>query len=141
MDALQQDILKIIPQQPPFVMIDQLIDCSTGGASTKFLVRDDNVLVSKGEFTEAGLVENIAQTAAAGAGYAARQTGGAIATGYIGAIKNLEIFALPKTGDLLETDVKIENEIFDITIISGRVHGKGVLLASCEMKIFTKLIK
>jgi len=82
------------------------------------------------------LVENIAQTAAAGVGYIAQQNLQPILTGYIGAIKNLVIFMLPKVGDVIETTVVIENQVFDVTIISGSVKCGETLLAKCEMKIF-----
>ncbi len=117
-------------------MIDELVFCDGISSQTTVRVIEENVLVYNGELSEAGLVENIAQTAAAGVGYIAQQKGEPISTGYIGAIKNLEIFELPKIGDIIETEVKIEKQIFDVTIISGIVKCKGALLAKCEMKIF-----
>lgn len=119
-------------------MIDELVSWDEVSSRTTTLIREENVLVYDGELSEAGLTENIAQTAAAGAGYVAQQHNNPILTGYIGAIKNLEIFSLPKVGDLIETEVIIENQIFDVTIISGSVKCRGVLLAQCEMKIFIK---
>jgi len=133
---LQENILTLIPQRPPFVMVDTLVSCDETGSHTTLLVKEENVLVYDGELSEAGLVENIAQTAAAGVGYLTQQNGLPIATGYIGAIKNLEVFALPKTGDTIETTVAIETHVFDVTIISGVVKCNGVMLAKCEMKIF-----
>jgi len=131
-----QDVLALIPQRPPFVMVDTLVSSSDGTTLTTLLIQADNVLVSDGELSEAGLVENIAQTAAAGAGYAAQQLGKPVQPGFIGAVKNLEVFALPKVGDTIETEVKMENQVFDVTIIKGRVTCKGNTLAQCEMKIF-----
>ena len=119
-------------------MVDQLVRCDETGSYTTLLVREENVLVFNGELSEAGLTENIAQTAAAGVGYIALRNGEPILTGYIGAIKNLEVFALPLVGDVIETAVVIENQVFDVTIISGSVRRDGILLAKCEMKIFIK---
>jgi predicted hotdog family 3-hydroxylacyl-ACP dehydratase len=135
---LEEDILSLIPQRPPFVMIDRLTGCDDISSRTRFEVKGDNVLVHKGQFTEAGLIENIAQTAAAGVGYIKQQNGSPILTGYIGAIKNLEIFALPGIGDVIDTEVIIENQVFDVTIISGKIKHNDELLAKCEMKIFIK---
>ena len=56
--------------------------------------------------------------------------------GYIGDIKNLEIKALPKINDELETEISVENQIFEVTIIRGSVQCRKKLLAECEMKIF-----
>jgi predicted hotdog family 3-hydroxylacyl-ACP dehydratase len=119
-------------------MIDQLVECDEGRSQTTFLISQDNVLIDNNQLTEAGLVENIAQTAAAGVGYMARRVNKPVLIGYIGAIKNLEIFALPNVGDVIETEVTIEHQVFDITIISGTVNCNGVLMAKCEMKIFIK---
>ena len=130
------DILALIPQRPPFVMVDTLVSASDDTTHTTLLVLADNVLVNNGELSEAGLTENIAQTAAARAGYAAHQSGKPVQPGFIGAIKNLEVFALPKVGDTIATEVTIQNQVFDVTIIKGKVTCKGETLAQCEMKIF-----
>ena len=119
-------------------MIDELIDCDEAGACTTFTVRRDNLLVENGELSEAGLVENIAQTSAAGVGYLMRQKAEPALTGYIAAIKDLEIFALPVVGDLIETVVTIGQQIFDVMVIHGSVKSNGILMAECEMKIFIK---
>ncbi len=132
----EESILTLIPQRPPFVMIDQLIYSDDKSSRSSFIIKENNILVEKGRLSEAGLVENIAQTAAARAGEEARSKNEAVKVGYIGAVKNLEIFSLPNVNDTLETEVTIENQIFDVTIIIGRVSSKGKLLAQCEMKIF-----
>jgi predicted hotdog family 3-hydroxylacyl-ACP dehydratase len=133
---LQTNIQTLIPQRPPFVMVDSLLSAGENGAQTTFKVCADNVLVDNGYFTEAGLMENIAQTAAAKAGYEAITQNKPVEVGYIGAVKNLEIFALPQIGDELITEIKIENHIFDVTVITGTVQCKGAVMATCEMKIF-----
>jgi len=119
-------------------MIDQLVRCDEVCSDTTFLINADNVLVEDNELSEAGITENIAQTAAAGFGYITQQNKKPIAVGYIAAIKNLEIFALPKVGETIETNVAITDQIFEMTIISGSVKCNGKLLASCEMKIYIK---
>jgi 3-hydroxymyristoyl/3-hydroxydecanoyl-(acyl carrier protein) dehydratase len=130
------DILAYLPQRPPFVMVGKLVECDVQRYCTSFEIGHDNVLVEKGEFSEAGLVENIAQTAAAGKGFTAQQLGEPIFTGYIVAVKNLEISALPKAGDLIETEVIIDKQIFDFFMITGTVRVRGAVVAACEMKIF-----
>jgi len=130
------DILTLIPQRWPFVMIDELISSNEDVTYTRLLVQAGNVLVNDGVLSEAGLVENIAQTAAARAGYVARQLGEPVQPGFIGAVKNLQVFTLPIVGDTIETEVKIENQIFDVTIIKGKITCKGAIIAQCEMKIF-----
>ena len=63
------NILSYIPQRPPFVMVDEIIDSGEKKTCSKFLIKEDNIFVENGFLKEPGLVENIAQTAAARAGY------------------------------------------------------------------------
>jgi predicted hotdog family 3-hydroxylacyl-ACP dehydratase len=138
MSILQENITAYIPQRPPFVMIDNLVGCDETCSNTTLQVTAENVLVYNGELSEAGLMENIAQTAAAGVGYVTLKNNEPILVGYIAGVKNLEIFALPKVGDVIETTVIIKTQVFDVTIISGSIKCKDELLATCEMKIFIK---
>lgn len=131
-----EDILLLIPQKPPFVMVGKLLFSDDNFTKTSFTVTDDNVFVINGEFSEAGLMENMAQTAAAGSGNMARIENRPVPTGYIGQVKNLEIFYLPKTGDELLTEVRMEVQIFDAGIVSGKVWCDNAIVAQCEMKIF-----
>jgi len=132
----EENILSLIPQQRPFVMVDELLFSDDNITKTSFAVREDNVFVINGEFSEAGLMENMAQTAAAGSGNMARIEDRPVATGYIGQVKNLEVFALPVVGDELFTEVKMEVQVFDAGIVSGRVWCNEEVVAQCEMKIF-----
>ncbi|HEX9509041.1 MAG TPA: 3-hydroxyacyl-ACP dehydratase [Puia sp.] len=134
----QEDIQPLIPQRPPFVMISKLLYCDESVTRTAFRVSEENIFVEKGLFREPGLIENIAQTAAARAGYMARMANLPVQVGYIGAVKNLEIAGLPKTGDEIITEIKIKDQVFDVTIISGTIWCREVVIAQCEMKIFIR---
>lgn len=130
------NILSLLPQQPPFVMVDELFYSDPLCTRTRFVITEENPLTINGQFTEAGLLENIAQTAAAGAGHRAQQEGTPVRDGYIGAVKNLEVFALPVTGDQITTEIFLGEQVFDMTVINGKVWRNNELLAQCELKIF-----
>jgi len=130
------DIQSLIPQRPPFVMVDQLLSFTETTAHGGFRIKADNIFLENGEFKEPGLLENIAQTAAARAGYISKKENKPVATGYIAAVKNLEIYSFPKIGDELITEITIENQIFDVTIISGKISCNQAVLAQCQIKIF-----
>jgi predicted hotdog family 3-hydroxylacyl-ACP dehydratase len=132
----EENIHSIIPQRPPIVMVDELV--YNDGESTRcgFKVKSDNIFVEDGILQEAGLIENMAQTAAAGTGYQAQQQGLPAPVGFIGAVQNLEIISLPKTGDYLLTEVKITNQVFDVTFIDSEISSNNQLVARCNMKIF-----
>lgn len=132
----KENIQSLLPQRPPIVMVDELLYCDATTTCCGFRVTAANIFYDQGVFSEAGLVENIAQTAAAGVGYIAQQGNQDVPVGYIGAIKDLEIFFLPKMGDWLETRVELVNQVFDVTMVNGTIHCNGSLAAQCEMKIF-----
>ena len=135
-----KNILELIPQRPPFVMVDKLINFTETTTLANLRIQADNIFVENGLFKEPGLIENIAQTAAARAGYIAKTHNTAVQVGYIGAVNNLQIFALPKTGDELFTEITIENQIFDVTLISGKITCNNGVVAQCKMKIFINKI-
>mgnify|MGYP003946994657 FL=1 len=101
-----------------------------------FGIRTDNIFVVDGVLREPGLVENIAQTAAARAGYISKTENKPVMVGYIAAINNLQVFALPRTGDELITEITIENQIFAVSLITGKITCNDQLIAQCSMKIF-----
>jgi predicted hotdog family 3-hydroxylacyl-ACP dehydratase len=132
----KENILLLIPQRPPIVMVDELLYTDETTTRCGFRVLATNIFAENGFFGEPGLVENIAQTAAAGVGYIALQNQQPAPVGFIGAIKDLDINFLPRAGDLLVTEVRILNKVFDVTLVSGIVYCNDELAAKCEMKIF-----
>lgn len=130
------DILTYIPQRPPFVMVDDITDATDSSAKTRFTVTKENIFFHHGKLTEPALIENIAQTAAARIGYLCHQNGGPVPVGFIGAVQNLEITRLPLEGELLETEMTIKHQVFNVTLIKGEIHCNGTKIAQCDMKIF-----
>jgi 3-hydroxyacyl-[acyl-carrier-protein] dehydratase len=125
-----------IPQKPPMVMVDRLIEIGGKTAVTSFLIKEDNIFCENGEFREPGLIENMAQTAAAGAGAKPGNSERNAPRGFIGGIRNLKIDDFPKVGQQIITRVTVLHEVFDATIVQGEVFLDDRLIAACEMKIF-----
>lgn len=136
-----ENIESLIPQKPPFVMVDKLLNFSETTTTTGFKIEADNIFVEHGFYKEPGLIENIAQTAAARAGYISKTENKPVLVGYIGAVNGLQIFSLPKTGDELITEITIEHQIFDVTLISGKIICNNETIAQCRMKIFINQTK
>lgn len=130
------ELLQLIPQRPPFVMIDKLYLADDLKAITGLRIRENNTLFKEGFFTESGLMENMAQTAAAKIGYRCLKTNIPVPVGFIGAIKNLRIHKLPVLNKDIITEIILEHEIQEFSIVSGKVWCEADLLAECEMKIF-----
>jgi 3-hydroxyacyl-[acyl-carrier-protein] dehydratase len=125
-----------IPQRKPMVMISTIAEVSGVRTVTRFRVTSDNIFCSKGLLREPGLIENMAQTAAAGAGYYAKQSGTQPRTGFIGGVKNLVIHRLPATETEITTEVTVVHNVMDASIVNGKIMLDGSLIAECELKIF-----
>jgi predicted hotdog family 3-hydroxylacyl-ACP dehydratase len=130
------DILTLLPQRPPFVMVDKLTNFSMDKVETSFTICENNLFCENGFFSETGIIENIAQTCAARMGYInAHIHHEHVKIGYIGSIRNLEIFSLPRIGSILHTSVEVIEEVFQMTLIKAVVKSNDEVLASGEMKI------
>jgi predicted hotdog family 3-hydroxylacyl-ACP dehydratase len=136
MVTTEQDIVSLIPQRPPFVMIDEIVYSDENSTRSSFVVKASNIFVANNVLQEPGLVENIAQTAAARAGYNAKQENKPVRLGYIGAIKNLQVNSLPAVNETITTEITIVHQVFDVSVISGKIICNNIVLAQCEMKIF-----
>ncbi len=117
-------------------MVDKLVRAEEGIVETIFLITNDNVFCDNGIFTEAGLVENMAQTAAAGVGSKPDLSVKKPPIGFIGGIRNLKILRFPASGDEIQTRITVEHEVFDASVVLGEVFLNNELIASCQLKIF-----
>ena len=130
------DILELLPQRPPFVMVDHPTDYSETQSSCDLTVRPDNVFFEDGTLAAPGLIEHIAQTCAARLGYYNKyvlKTG--LRLGFIGEVKNLEIVRLPREGETIETTITVVQEIFDVTLVSAEVRVGTEVIATTGLKI------
>lgn len=133
------DILELIPQRPPFVMVDKLTHDDETSTRSTFTVREGNLFCFGDRMEEAGLIENMAQTCAARMGYRSRtepQSDGTVRVGFIGAIRGITIVRAPLVGEVLTTTVEVKEEIFSTSLVETKVEVGGEVIASGSMKIF-----
>ena len=136
MRALQDIPLKeLIPQRPPFVMIDKMMSFNMTVTETQLEVRADNVFCKEGRLTAEGLMENIAQTCAARMGYINLINNEAVKIGVIGSVNNYEVFRTPKVGEVILTSIEVIEEMFQITMVKAVVKCGEETLAQSNMKI------
>lgn len=128
------DIRSLLPQGPPFIMVDRVLATDGTVTRTVFMVTADNPLVSNGRLTVGGLIENIAQTAAAGAGWEGLAGKEGPRGGAVVSINRFEIHELPAVGDELLTETAVTTRVGDIIVISGKISCRSAIAAG-EMKI------
>ena len=136
MDFQDIDIRTLLPQQPPFVMVDTLLHVDDTSITTALHVQPDNLFVEDGHLTEPGIIENMAQTGAARMGYINLYVNhGKVVLGFIGEVKRLTIHRLPRTGECVETTVEVRSEILSTTLVQATMRAGGEIVAEGSMKI------
>ena len=136
MNISGKELHSLIPQAEPMIMISNLLSSDEKTTSTSLKISEDNILVEDNYFSEYGIIENMAQTAAARAGYYAKQNNEAVKVGFIGAIKKLKISFKPKVNDEIYTTITSDFEMENISVISAKTMCNNETVATCEMKIF-----
>ena len=132
----QIDVLTLLPQRPPFVMIDHLTHFDEVVTTTRFTVRGDNLFMEDGVLNSCALVENIAQTCAARMGYINSYIcKESVKLGFIGAIKRLEIVRPAREGEVLTTSIEVMQEVGAVTMVNATVKVGDETIVTAEMKI------
>lgn len=135
-----EDIKNLLPQRDPVLMVDELLEVDGEEAQTFFAVRPGNFFLGEdGRLEASGLIEHIAQSASAFAGYMARLAGAAKPpTGYIGEVKNFRCHHRPQAGDELYTVIRLGPEVEGVRLLSGETLAEGRIVAETQMKIFIR---
>ncbi len=131
-------ITEYLPQRQPVVMIDSLLEADEKRTVSSLKILSDNIFCNNGFFSESGLVENIAQTAAAGVGYICKKEGRTVPVGFIASIRDLNVARLPEQQSVLITETVNVDEIMGVSIVRGTVKCGEEVIAGCEMRIFVK---
>jgi predicted hotdog family 3-hydroxylacyl-ACP dehydratase len=136
----EENILEFIPQRQPMVMIDCLVECDERSAVSRLTIRQDNLFLGPKGFTASGIMETMAQTAAARIGYLQKSRPGGAGkkppVGVIGSIKNFRLYFLPEIGTVLNTTIVIEHEVMQATVVRAKVEADGKLAAEGDLQIF-----
>jgi len=141
--ADKNTVHKLIPQDKPMIMVDQLLEHDNERTVTGFAVEKNNLFAENGFFAEPGLIENMAQSAALRTGWMGMQeTVGDEdyhpPVGVIGAVKNFVLYRVPQVPVQLQTEVGIITSFSNATIVKALVRTEGEILAEAELKIFVQ---
>ena len=124
-----------IPNREPFVMIDNLISVEGNLFTSDFLVCSDNLFLEDDLLREFALIENIAQTGAAGLAFAIREKKQRPKDGFMGSIAKLELFGLPKVNEKLLTTVELLFQFDTMFLLKGTNFVGDKKLLECELKL------
>ncbi len=132
----KENIFNYIPQRDPICLVHKIYECSDESTKTGFTIENGHFFVSDGQLTEAGIVEHMAQSCAAGAGYSSSLKNVPPKVGFIANIKDLVIHSLPKVGSEVITTVKLKAFVMNVTLVVIHSECNGIPISDCEMKIF-----
>ena len=114
------NIIDLIPQRAPIVMVEEFLGIEDNVSRTRLTVQCDNIFVDDDTLSECGLIEHIAQSAAARVGYIFKSKDMPIPLGFIGSVNNFAISKHPVVGDEIVTEIEIIQEVLSITLIEAR---------------------
>ncbi len=131
------DILNLIPQRPPIFMVDGFSCEDEQNCHSTLTITGDNIFLEEnGRLAEEGILEHIAQTAAAYVGLMRKQAGEDVNMGYIGDIKRCAVCGqMPTAGETLITHLTIMSQVGNITLVSAETSVDGQTILSCRMKL------
>jgi 3-hydroxymyristoyl/3-hydroxydecanoyl-(acyl carrier protein) dehydratase len=131
-----QNASELIPQKQPFVLVDMLLFADEKKSCCSFTIPEENIFVEQGFYSTPGMVESMAQTAAAGTGYLFKKENREVPVGYIGTVQKLEVMDWPPANAEITMEISLITNIMQVSLVSGVVKYEGRIMASCEMKIF-----
>ncbi len=134
-----KEILKLIPQRKPFIMIDEATDFTDDSCCTCLSVSYNNYFViDDNELSETGLIEHMAQSASALAGYKAltSDTSDQPPVGIIGEVKRFSCERRPLVGEKIETTIRFGMSFGNVTLADGESRIGEETIANIKLKIF-----
>lgn len=140
-----EEIKKLIPQREPFIMVDGFEDGGTDSAVTTLKVCADNYfLLPDATMAETGLIEHLAQSCSALAGYqalskASASEGGMEAPppiGLIGEVKRFNCHRRPRVGESIKSTITFGLTFGSVTLATGQAYVDEEMIADIQLKIF-----
>lgn len=138
MKEVVYSIDELIPQRAPIQMVDALVCASEDEAVCRYSVKRAGFFIEPdGLLSEVAMVEHIAQSASAHAGWKAREAGATEPPiGYIGEVKNFHLYRRPAVGETIMTKVSMGPEVQGVTLMRGESKVGEEVVADTQMKIY-----
>ena len=133
-----EEVLKLIPQRPPVVMVDALYSVTVDSAETGLDIDPSCIFCRNGKLSEPGIVEHAAQSAAVFADYDSYVKGIPPRLGFIAELKHLQIALLPDAGKSLRTSLSLLGTAMGMSLMKVEVRCGDDVVAEGQMKIFIK---
>ena len=139
-----EEIKRLIPQREPFIMVDGFEERSDNSAVTTLSVCPNNYFIlPDGTMAETGLIEHLAQSCSALAGYQALSKASLngesleeAPVGLIGEVKHFKCLRRPQTGERVQSNISFDMTFGNVTVATGQTFVDEELIAEIKLKIF-----
>lgn len=121
-----------LPQQPPYAMIDAVLEHSLQHIRCRYTVSADNWLVDAQGFTPEGMIECLAQAAAAKASIESAEAG----LGYLVVIKAFSCTGTVAVDETVELELRLLHDMAPFKVFEGTMLYDGTIIASGEIRTF-----
>lgn len=136
-DTQHIPVQTILPQLPPYIMVDKMLFYHPQKAGSELLVSANNYMVKDGFFTTGGIIENMAQTCALHIGYYNKYIlKNPVKIGYVAAVPAFELHSMPKVGTTLKTQIEVLYTAMGMSKVQATVQtANGTLIATAQISI------
>lgn len=118
------------------MMVGALLSCSDDGAETSYVVGEDSWYSVNGHIDEQGIMEHVAQSAAAWGGYPGYLRGEESKLGYVAEFSKFEILSMPLIGAELRTTLSVLGAAGGVTLMEAETLSGGKAVAQGRLKIY-----
>lgn len=134
---LPVDAARVVPHQPPILMLDRLLEMKERASVSEMTVRADMPFVNAaGELDAAAYPEIVSQAIAAQEGFRKLGSSDPFQEGYLLGLKNFAILGTARVGDNLLVRVHKAVKYGDFGIIHGEVRRGDEVIARGELKVW-----
>ena len=132
------DIKRLIPQRKPFIMVDGFEGSDDNSAVTTLSVCPNNYFILPDDtLSETGLIEHLAQSCSALAGYQVLSQGlEDPPVGLIGEVKRFNCLRRPRVGERIRSTITFGMTFGNVTVATGQAFVDEEMIADIKLKIF-----
>ncbi len=136
------NIHKYLPHQKPMLMVDEILEISENGVKCGFKIKNDNVLLESGLFSEAGLIENAAQASSSivAQSFFEDESGEKRVIGFVSSIRRISVYNRPPVGDTIYTCAtllsRFDSENYTTCRVECKTYHKETLILEGEINLF-----
>lgn len=129
-------IESLIPHRYPIICIDELLEVTEDYCYSVYTVPGTGIFIEDDKLCIAGVLETVAQTAAAGSGFNLTQNGDQVSESlYLAGFRNVLVNGDVYSGSVLKTKIFRMSDIMNISSFRAEVKCEGTIVLNCELMV------